>query len=79
MVGAGVDSIWVPELPAQVAVFLMLRVTGADYEFEEEQRLEVRLVAPDAEESTVLGLTFSIAEHSPLRLPGMDRPCCFRL
>jgi hypothetical protein len=72
MLGAGIDSLWVRELPTSVSLFLMLRVAGADYEFEEASNLEVRLVGPDAAEASVLEMGFSLVEMPPLRLPGMD-------
>ena len=72
MLGAGIDSLWLRELPSQVGLFLMLRITGADYEFEEERKLQVRLVAPDQEETTVLEIGFSVGASPPLKVPGMD-------
>ena len=72
MLGAGIDSMWLPELPSTVGLFLMLRITGADYEFEEEQTLEVRLVAPDRNETTALEIRFKVDEPAPTKLAGMD-------
>lgn len=72
MLGAGIDSMWLDEIPAEVGFFLMLRITGADYEFESEIKLEVRLVAPDQDESTILKMGLSMSEMPPLKLPGMD-------
>lgn len=72
MLGAGIDSIWTDKVPAQIGLFLMLRVTGADYEFEDEIKLEVRLVTPEAKETTILELGFSLEGTPPLKLAGMD-------
>lgn len=72
MLGAGIDTTWLPELPHAVAVFLMLRIVGAEYEFEERCRVEVRLAAPDRNETTVLEFGVEDVKASPLRSPGMD-------
>jgi hypothetical protein len=72
MVGASIDSVWVHELPQQIGVWLVLRILGADYEFQEEHKLAVNLLSPELEESTQLELTFSQSEMNPLKIPGME-------
>lgn len=73
IVGAGLDSVWLPEVPADVGVFVMLRVAGAAYEFEEPHTFAMRLVDPQSDEHNLLSLEFGpMAEPPPLLHPGMD-------
>jgi Family of unknown function (DUF6941) len=72
MLGAGIDSLWFAEVPATAAIFLMLRVAGAEDEFEEETKLEVRVVDPEREETQALSLGFSVSEMPPLKQPGTE-------
>jgi hypothetical protein len=72
MLGAGIDSLWLPELPAAVAIFLMLRLAGAEDEFQEKTTLEVRVVDPAREETQALSIEFSSQEMPPLKVPGLE-------
>lgn len=73
IVGAGLDSVWVTETPTDVGIFLMMRVAGAQYEFEEAHTLAVRLVDPDRGEHDVLSAGFGpMGEPPPLFHPGLD-------
>jgi hypothetical protein len=73
LVGAGFDSIWVGALPADVSMVLMMRITGARYEFEEAHRLAVRIIDPQTEEQDVLAADFgALGEPPPLRHLGLD-------
>ena|SRR5947209_4120114 len=73
LVGAGVDSLWAPEVPADVGVVLMMRIAGPTYEFEEEHQLAVRLVDPERDEQEMLSATFGPMEQvPPLLHPGLD-------
>ena len=72
MVGAGIDSLWIADLPQPAAIFLMLRLAGAEDEFQEKTKLEVRVVDPERDETQALDLGFSTQELSPLRWPGAE-------
>ena len=74
IIGAGIDSFWVPEVPADIGLFLMIRVTGPQDEFEEEHQLEIRLVTPESEEQEVLKVGFQTPPggRNPLAVPGME-------
>jgi hypothetical protein len=72
MLGAGIDTLWLPELPVAVAIFLMLRLAGPEDEFREETQLEVRVVDPEREETQALSLGFSTEEMPPLKVPGIE-------
>jgi hypothetical protein len=77
LLGGGIDSVWPPELPATVALFLMLRLAGAEDEFQEETELEVRVVDPARDETQALALSLSQQEVSPLKVPGMEAGALF--
>ena len=73
LVGAGIDSLFVSETPADVGVFLMMRIAGAAYEFEEQHTVAVRLVDPERDEHDVLSAAFGpIGEPPPDAQPGLD-------
>jgi hypothetical protein len=73
LVGAGIDSLWVPDTPADVGVFLMMRIAGAAYEFEEEHRLSVALIDPERDEEELLSFGFGpMPEPPPQAQPGLD-------
>ena len=58
IVGAGLDSMWVPEVPADVGVFLMMRIAGPQYEFQDQHTVAVKLIDPEREEQDVLTAGF---------------------
>ena len=73
IVGAGLDSIWAPEVPADVGLFLMMRIAGPPYEFEEQHQLSIRLIDPEGTEQEMLSAAFGpMPEPPPLLHPGMD-------
>lgn len=74
IIGAGIDSFWLPEVPADIGLFLMIRVAGPADEFEEEHQLEIRLVTPESEEQQVLQAGFQTppGARNPLAVPGME-------
>jgi hypothetical protein len=73
LVGAGLDSVWVQEVPADVGVFLMMRIAGAAYEFGETHTLAVKLIDPERDEQEVLTATFGpIEEMPPQHHPALD-------
>jgi hypothetical protein len=72
LVGAALDSIWMPELPGDVDLYLMLRVVAPPDEFEEEHRLEVRVVSPDRSELQAIQVDFGPLERPALLHPGME-------
>ncbi len=72
LLGAALDSLWLPELPAQVGIFLMMRITGVQDEFEEGGEFEIRLVSPDREETTILQAGFKLEDFGPLFRRGMQ-------
>jgi hypothetical protein len=73
-VGAGLDSFWPPDVPTDVGLFLMVRIVGPQDEFEDEHRLEIRLVTPDREEHEVLQAGFRAppGARSPFAVPGIE-------
>lgn len=73
LVGAGLDSIWLPEVPSDVGVFLMMRVSGPVYEFEEAHTIAVKLVDPERDEQEVLTAGFGpMGGPPPGYHPGTD-------
>ena len=50
----------------------MMRIAGTEDEFAEVHQLEVRLIAPDANEAEMLSLGFSMPEMPPLKRPGFE-------
>jgi hypothetical protein len=73
IVGAGLDSMWVTEVPADVGTFLVMRVTGPQYEFEAEHTVVVKLVDPERNEHDILISSFGPMEESPPTYhPGLD-------
>jgi hypothetical protein len=73
IIGGGIDSVFVPETPTDVGVFLMMRIVGPQYEFEEQHTVAVRLIDPAREEAEVLSAGFGPIENPPPLLhPGMD-------
>jgi hypothetical protein len=65
IVGAGLDSVWIPDVPADVGVFLMMRITGPQYEFEAEHVVAVKLVDPERDEQDILTTEFGPMEELP--------------
>jgi hypothetical protein len=74
IVGAGIDSFWPGEVPSDIGLFLMIRIVGPQDEFEEEHRLEVRLVTPESDEQQILEARFQAppGTRNPLAVPGME-------
>lgn len=72
MLGAGIDSLWIPDLPKPAAIWLMLRLAGAEDEFREETKLEVRVVDPERDETQALAVEYSAQEMPPLKVPGTE-------
>lgn len=73
IVGAGIDSVWTPEVPADVGVFLIMRIAGPSYEFEEAHTLAVKLIDPERDEQEVLTAGFGpVHELPPQHHPGLD-------
>jgi hypothetical protein len=73
LVGAGLDSVWVPEVPADVGIFLMMRIAGASYEFQEAHTIAVKLIDPEREEQEVLTAGFGpVDELPPQYHPALD-------
>ena len=72
LVGAALDSIWLPELPGDVDLTLMLRVAAPPDEFEEPHRLDVRVIAPDRGEQPAISIEFGPLERPALLHPGME-------
>lgn len=71
--GAGLDSIWLPEIPADVGTFLMMRISGPTYEFEQEHTLAVKLIDPQSGEHELLVAGFGPIDEPPQHLhPGLD-------
>jgi hypothetical protein len=71
LVGAGADSVFTSSLPLEAMVFLMLRFTGAEDEFETETRFEVRVIDPASREQPVASAAL-FGARPPLRLPGAE-------
>jgi hypothetical protein len=72
LVGAALDSIWLPELPGEVDLYLMLRVAAPPDEFDEPHTLEVRVVTPDRTEQQAIQVEFGPLERPALLHPGME-------
>lgn len=73
IVGAGLDSMWVPEVPADVGVFLMMRIAGPQYEFQDQHTVAVKLIDPEREEQDVLTAGFGpMDELPPAYDPALD-------
>jgi hypothetical protein len=72
LVGATLDSIWLPDLPGEVDVHLVVRVAAPPDEFEEPHRLEVRVVTPDRSEQQGLQVEFGPLDRPALLHPGME-------
>jgi uncharacterized protein DUF6941 len=73
MIGAGADSLWVAEVPSDVGTFLMMRIAGAPYEFEEEHRFGIKLIDPERDEQELLESGFGpMDELPPSYEPGID-------
>ena len=73
IVGAGIDSLWVTEVPADVGIFLMMRISGAAYEFEESHTIAVKLVDPESGEHAILTAALNATtELPPLLHAGLD-------
>jgi hypothetical protein len=72
LVGAALDSIWLPELPGEVDLYLMLRVAAPPDEFDEPHTLEVRVVMPDRSEQQAIQVEFGPLERPALLHPGME-------
>jgi hypothetical protein len=73
LIGAGVDSLWVSDVPADVGVMLMVRLAAPPDEFDEQHELEVRLVKPDSEEREILKVKFGPIPKSALFQPGFEQ------
>jgi hypothetical protein len=71
LVGAGIDSMWVPSLPHEMSLFLVLRFVGAEDEFEAGTWFEVRLVDPKLRETQVATRAVAAAKP-PLKFPGLE-------
>lgn len=75
IIGAGIDSFWLEEVPADIGLFLMIRVAGPRDEFEDDHVLEIRLVTPERDEQEVLKAGFKAppgGAQTPLSVPGME-------
>jgi len=73
LVGAGLDSVWLAEVPADAGVFLMMRISGPRYEFEEAHRFAIKLIDPQRDEQNVLEAGFGPMEEPPQAgEPGVD-------
>lgn len=75
LLGAGSDTLWVPadQVPAQVALFLALRVVGPEDEWQEDgHSLAIALRRPDSQETEGLRLSLRMDELPPLKLPGQE-------
>jgi hypothetical protein len=64
---------WLAEVPADVGVFLMMRISGAQYEFEEAHTVAIKLIDPERGEQEILTAGFGpMTEMPPLFHPGLD-------
>jgi hypothetical protein len=75
LLGAGSDTLWIPvdQMPAQVALFLALRIAGPEDEWQEGgHSLAIALRRPDGEETEGLRLDLKMDELPPLRVPGQE-------
>lgn len=73
IVGAGIDSVWIEETPSDVGVFLMMRISGPVYEFEEAHTMSVKLIDPEREEQEMLTAAFGpMDELPPQHHPALD-------
>jgi hypothetical protein len=80
LVGAGVDSLALPDTPSEVGVLVMLRLAGAAYEFEEAHQLAVKLVDPERDTQEVLSVEVApMGGPPPLAEPGLDIGLLLRL
>jgi hypothetical protein len=73
IVGAGLDSLFLPEVPADVGVFLMMRISGAEYEFQEQHTVAVKLIDPERDVQDILAAGFGPMDEPPTHFdPGLD-------
>jgi len=73
IVGAGLDSMFISEVPADVGVFLMMRIAGPQYEFQEQHSVAVKLIDPERDEQDILEAGFGpVEELPPAYHPGLD-------
>lgn len=74
IIGAGIDSFWLEEVPADVGLFLMVRIAGPPDEFEDEHKVAIHLVTPEREEHEVLQAGFRAppGTRNPLAVPGSE-------
>jgi Family of unknown function (DUF6941) len=73
ILGAGLDTFWVPELPAPIGIFLPMRVAAPDDEWQEEgHELSINLVRPDRAEEVMLTIPLQMEQPPPLKTPGAE-------
>lgn len=72
IVGAGLDSLRLIEVPADVGTFLMLRLAAPPDEFDDEHQLAVRLIDPERDERDVLTVGFGPVPRPPLLHRGLE-------
>jgi hypothetical protein len=73
ILGGGTDTFWVAELPAEIAIFLAMRVAGTEDEWRDETHsLSIKLVRPDLAEEVTLSGDLRIEQFSPLKQPGWE-------
>ena len=73
ILGGGIDTFWVGELPAPIGIFLPMRVAAPEDEWREEgHELSVRLVRPDRAEEVMLTIPLRMDEAPPLKIAGAE-------
>ena len=74
LVGAGIDALWLAEVPSDVGIFLMLRLAGQPDEFQEAaHQFGINLIDPESDERDLLSFEFGpMPGPPPLAQPGLD-------
>jgi hypothetical protein len=72
LVGAQVDSVIVPSLPADIVFDVAIRLVGLPHDFERGCHLEVGLVAPTFEDLGKLDIEVKPRTPGPQYLPGSE-------
>lgn len=74
VLGAGLDSYWLPDeqLPTAMGVFLATRVAGPEEEWATPTAFAVRLVRPDLEQEDMLEIPLQMPAMPPLKQPGHE-------
>jgi len=72
IVGAQIDTLQVPELPARVSTWVAMRLVFSDDEAGEAHDLSMRLFGPDLVQAGELRASIRLAEPNPLKPPGWE-------